>query len=164
MKSDHSHSNIRTAAGQLRAAYRKTPFKSVVQCKDCCRFMTKDSFSRHAKKSTNCCEQTYVFALHPTSKNPFCYKCGKEETTHAKMAYHYMHAHDRADDDLARIGICLRSLWFMIDKAQALRLYDRDRKRRQRRNAKEQVRADRYQLGMSHRFESLHKELISVKS
>ena len=80
------------------------------------------------------------------------------------MAYHYMHAHDRAADDLARVGISLRSLWFMIDKAQALRLYDRDRKRKQRRNAKEQGRADRYQLGMNHRFESLHKELISVKT
>ena len=80
------------------------------------------------------------------------------------MAAHYLHAHDRSDDDLARIGISLKSLWFMVDKAQTNRLFDRDRKRKQRRVAKEQARADRYELGMSHRLELLHKELLSVKA
>ena len=105
LRNTHEETEVRDSAGQLMAAFGKTGFPDIVSCSKCSRFMRKDSFWKHKKKSDHCLKRAYSFSLHPETNRPFCYKCGRQVKTVLGLIYHLFEVHTDDVEELKRLGI-----------------------------------------------------------
>lgn len=122
--------SLHEAIGQLAASQGMIPLHDICQCTGCMRFMVTKSWYKHIKTKRACTRQPYKFAKHPDTGRHFCYLCGEKFTSDTDVAQHIVDRHEKSWGELARLGIALLPLVWMVDQRAEKRAKCQERKAR----------------------------------